>query len=75
MQAHSALTFLVSLEYSDLLMMPPIQWTRFPPWRDTLVAKHPYELPEVVAIGIGDGHHPYLDWLADPRGRARADET
>lgn len=53
MQAHSALTFLVSLAYSDLLMMLPIQWTQFPPWRDTLVAIHvkePLPAPPVCIV-------------------------
>ena len=45
---------------------------RFPALRDALVAEHPYELPEVIAVAIEDGHHPYLDWLAEPRGPDRA---
>lgn len=24
---------------------------------------HPYEVPEVIAIDIVDGHAPYLEWL------------
>ncbi len=36
MQAHSALTFIVAVAYSDLLTMLPVQWTRFPLTRDTL---------------------------------------
>lgn len=32
--------------------------------RTTLVALHSYELPELIAVPIGDGHRPYLDWLA-----------
>lgn len=35
-QAHSTLTFLVSLVYSDLLMMLPIQWTKSPLMRDAV---------------------------------------
>lgn len=31
--------------------------------------------PEVVALRVADGHHPYLDWLADPDGRGRPDES
>jgi periplasmic divalent cation tolerance protein len=31
--------------------------------REALVALHPYEVPEVVALGIEDGHPPYLAWL------------
>ena len=29
-----------------------------------IVALHPYELPEVIAVPIVDGHAPYLAWLA-----------
>ena len=32
--------------------------------RDQLVALHPYEVPEVVALPVADGHHPYLAWVA-----------
>lgn len=32
--------------------------------RERLVALHPYELPEVVALPVADGHHPYLAWVA-----------
>jgi len=24
---------------------------------------HPYEVPELIAVPIADGHQPYLDWL------------
>lgn len=36
MQSHSALTFLVSMAYSDLLMMLPVQWTQSPLLRDAV---------------------------------------
>jgi len=36
LQAHSALTLIVSLIYSDLLTMLPLQWTEFPLTRDAL---------------------------------------
>ena len=32
--------------------------------RAALVALHPYELPELIAVPIGGGHRPYLEWLA-----------
>lgn len=38
MQAHSALTLIVSLLYSDLLAMLPTQWVNFPLTRDVLQA-------------------------------------
>jgi periplasmic divalent cation tolerance protein len=33
--------------------------------REALVALHPYELPELVALPIEAGHEPYLAWLDD----------
>jgi periplasmic divalent cation tolerance protein len=36
---------------------------RFAALRQALVSLHPYEVPEVVALPIADGHQPYLDWL------------
>jgi uncharacterized protein involved in tolerance to divalent cations len=56
----------------EVLLLIKTPSTRFPALREALVAQHPYELPEVIAVGIEDGHHPYLDWLADPRGPSRA---
>jgi len=31
-----------------------------------IVKEHPYELPEVVAVGISNGLPDYLAWLAAP---------
>lgn len=28
-----------------------------------LVEQHPYEVPEVLALPVIDGHGPYLDWI------------
>ena len=36
---------------------------RFEALRQALVSLHPYEVPEVLALPIADGHQPYLDWL------------
>jgi periplasmic divalent cation tolerance protein len=33
--------------------------------RQALVALHPYELPEIIALPIEAGHAPYLAWLDD----------
>jgi periplasmic divalent cation tolerance protein len=37
---------------------------RFAALRDRLVALHPYEVPEVIALPVEAGHAPYLDWVA-----------
>ena len=36
---------------------------RFDALREALVALHPYEVPEVLALPVAGGHGPYLDWL------------
>lgn len=37
---------------------------RFDALRERLVALHPYEVPEVIALPVEAGHAPYLDWVA-----------
>ena len=32
--------------------------------RREVLARHPYELPEVIAVDIRAGHVPYLEWIA-----------
>ena len=33
-----------------------------------LVELHPYQVPELIALDVADGHAPYLDWLARETG-------
>ena len=56
----------------EVLLLIKAPSAKFPALREALVAQHPYELPEVIAVGIEDGHHPYLEWLAEPRAPSRA---
>jgi periplasmic divalent cation tolerance protein len=37
---------------------------RFPMMKDRLVALHPYEVAEVIALPVEAGHLPYLSWVA-----------
>ena len=37
---------------------------RFEALRQRLVALHPYEVPEVIAVPVEAGHAPYLAWVA-----------
>lgn len=37
--------------------------------REAVVALHPYELPELIALPIEAGHTPYFDWLDESVGR------
>lgn len=36
---------------------------RFDALRAAVVALHPYEVPEVIALEIAAGHAPYLAWI------------
>ena len=47
----------------QLLVIKTTQST-FPALRDRIVALHPYELPEVLAVPIVDGLDAYLNWIS-----------
>jgi periplasmic divalent cation tolerance protein len=47
-----------------LLVMKTTQW-RFEALRDAVVAAHPYEVPEVVAVAIEAGLPAYLSWIGE----------
>jgi periplasmic divalent cation tolerance protein len=36
----------------------------FPRLRQELIERHPYDVPEVVAVPIAEGNPAYLDWIA-----------
>jgi periplasmic divalent cation tolerance protein len=50
---------------SDIEVQLLIKTTRdrFDALRDRILALHPYELPEVVAVDIALGSAPYLAWI------------
>lgn len=48
---------------AELLCVLKTRRTLFPAVRDRVVAMHPYEVPEVVALPLIAGHGPYLAWL------------
>ena len=31
--------------------------------KQRLAELHPYEVPEMIALSVADGHVPYLDWV------------
>jgi periplasmic divalent cation tolerance protein len=49
------------------------EWLCLVKTRRTLVGRveeairraHPYQVPEIVATPIAEGHQPYLDWIAE----------
>jgi periplasmic divalent cation tolerance protein len=38
--------------------------------REALVAAHPYDVPEVVALEVAAGHAPYVEWVLKSAGGA-----
>jgi periplasmic divalent cation tolerance protein len=53
----------------ERLLVIKTRTDRFEELRSALVALHPYEVPEVVALPITAGHAPYLAWLDESVSR------
>lgn len=39
---------------------------QFAALKERLLSLHPYELPELIAVPVTEGHAPYLDWVRNP---------
>lgn len=48
---------------AEVLLVLKTRADRVEALRARLVALHPYEVPEVLALPVLDGHGPYLDWV------------
>ena len=48
----------------ELLLVIKTTGERFEELKATLVAQHPYDVPELIAIPIAAGSERYLEWLA-----------
>lgn len=48
----------------EVLMVVKTAQERLSELIESLVSLHPYELPEVIALPVTEGHHPYLEWIA-----------
>ena len=51
---------------SEELLLIKTTTSQFPALKERLLALHPYELPELIAVPVVAGHSPYLDWVRDP---------
>ncbi len=51
--------------HDDAEVLCVIKTTRdaFARVRDRIIALHTYDVPEVIALAVDDGHAPYLAWL------------
>ncbi len=41
----------------------------FPLLKARVKALHSYEVPEIIAVPVQDGHEPYLAWVAECTGK------
>ena len=49
---------------TEVLLLLKTQRGRFAELRDRILALHPYEVPEVIALPVEAGSDAYLDWIA-----------
>lgn len=52
-------------EEAEVLVLLKTRQERFGRLKARVLELHPYDVPEVIAIRIDDGHQPYLDWVTD----------
>jgi periplasmic divalent cation tolerance protein len=50
-------------EARELLLIVKARADRLDALISRIVALHPYEVPEVLALAVARGHAPYLDWV------------
>jgi periplasmic divalent cation tolerance protein len=48
---------------AEILLVVKTTADRVSALRDRIVGLHPYEVPEVVALPVSDGHAAYLAWV------------
>jgi periplasmic divalent cation tolerance protein len=53
---------------SEVLVVLKLAADQFDALEARLVALHPYEVPELLAVPVAQGHRPYLEWLASVEG-------
>lgn len=62
----------VTAEHEHLLLIKTTA-ARFEALRERVLALHPYDLPELIAVPVECGHEAYLAWVragaADPTAR------
>jgi periplasmic divalent cation tolerance protein len=52
----------VTTDAEELLLIKTVA-SRFEALKTRLLALHPYELPELIAVPVEHGHAAYLDWI------------
>ena len=50
-------------EDAEILLIMKTTAARLPDLEARLMALHPYEMPELLAVEVADGNESYLDWV------------
>lgn len=61
-------------ESAEVLLILKTSDDRLAAMSERVIALHPYEVPEVLALRIDAGHQPYLDWIGDCLGGSGGDD-
>ncbi len=54
---------------SEVTLMIKTTQRHYAQLQQAIVGAHPYEVPEVIALSVADGHLPYLHWVASETSR------
>ncbi len=49
----------------EALLVIKTTTARFKALQTAVLKRHPYELPEVIAVKLARGHKPYLNWITE----------
>ena len=49
----------------EVLLVIKTSQARFADLGRAIAERHPYQVPEVLALSVADSHAPYLDWLLE----------
>lgn len=52
-------------EDAEMLAIMKTTTARFEALRARILALHPYQCPEIIAVPLGAGHEPYLAWVRE----------
>ncbi len=58
-----ALSTVGSPQDAERMLVIKTRTDKLPALREALVSLHPYQVPELLALEIADGHPPYLGWI------------
>ncbi len=56
------------VEDREVLLLAKTTTLAFPKLKARVLELHPYQVPEILALPVAEGHGPYLAWLRESLG-------